>query len=51
MGSDINNKPVDRGYLSDWYINSVNEGDEPFWTEEHLDELFHDFILIPREDK
>lgn len=43
--------PVGRGYLSDWYINSVNETDTPIWTEEHLDELFNDFYLIPKEKK
>lgn len=43
-------EPVYRGYLSDWYINSVGFGDTPVWTEEHLEELFNDFYLIPKED-
>lgn len=40
---------VDRGDLSDWYISSVSENSNPVWTEEHLDELFGDFILIPKK--
>lgn len=39
---------VDAGYLSDWYIASV--GDEsPVWTDEHIDELLNDFIVIPKD--
>ena len=40
--------PVSRGILSDWYIYSVSNK-QPVWTEEHLDELFNDFYLIPKE--
>ena len=40
--------PVSRGVLSDWYIYSVSNK-QPVWTEEHLDELFNDFYLIPNE--
>lgn len=47
--TNINNEPVGRDYLSDWYIHSVSEDDTPVWTEDHLDELFNDFILIPRD--
>ena len=39
---------VDEGYLYDWYISSVLDSDTPIWTEEHLEELFNDFILIPK---
>ena len=35
-------------YLIDWYIASVNEKDEPKWTEEHLKELLNDFVIIPQ---
>ena len=42
--------PVSRRVLSDWYISSVGD-EEPVWTEEHLDELFNDFYLIPREEQ
>lgn len=40
---------VDEGYLYDWYIHSVSDN-EPVWTEAHLDELFNDFILIPKAE-
>ena len=46
----IEKEPVDRGYLDDWYVSSVSELDTPVWTTEHLDELFKDFILIPKDD-
>lgn len=46
---EILNKSVDMGYLYDWYIASVT-GDPPVWTEEHLQELLNDFILIPKEN-
>lgn len=42
-------EPVDRGYLIDWYINSVSEDDAPVWTEDHIDELVADFNLYPRK--
>lgn len=41
-------EPIDRGYLSDWYQASIDETIPPVWTDEHLDELFNDFILIPK---
>lgn len=44
-------KSVDIGYLYDWYIHSVNDEDNPVWTEEHLNELCGDFILIPQPYK
>ena len=40
---------VDEGYLLDWYISSVSDEDEPVWTEEHIKELYNDFIVIPRK--
>lgn len=40
--------PVDKPYLIDWYISSV-DGSEPVWTEKHIDELLYDFYLIPKE--
>lgn len=41
------NEAIDYGTLFDWYISSV--GDEaPVWTEQHIDELFRDYILIPK---
>ena len=47
----IEEQAVDFGYLSDWYISSVDEYDEPVWTEKHIRELIGDFILIPRNEK
>ena len=41
-------KSVDLKHLIDWYIASVNEKEQPVWTEEHLKELLKDFILIPK---
>lgn len=48
------NTAVDEGYLADWYINSVAEYNderlnEPRWTEEHIEELTNDFIVIPKD--
>lgn len=40
---------VDEGYLVDWYINSTDDSD-PVWTEEHIEELVGDFILIPKSE-
>jgi predicted RNA-binding Zn-ribbon protein involved in translation (DUF1610 family) len=39
----------DIGTLEDWYINSVSQDDTPVWTEEHLEELFNDFYVIPKD--
>ena len=36
------------GYLSDWYISSVSN-ESPVWTDEHIDELLNDFIVIPKD--
>lgn len=33
------------------YITSVNSDTEPRWTREHIEELCHDFIIVPREEK
>lgn len=41
--------PISYSDLSDWYISSVNQDDSPVWTEEHIEELFNDFYLIPKE--
>ncbi len=42
------NESMDFGALYDWYISSVGY-DEPVWTEKHIEELFNDFYLIPKE--
>lgn len=38
---------VDAGYLSDWYISSVDD-EPPVWTDAHIDELCNDFYIIPK---
>lgn len=48
------NTAVDEGYLADWYIHSLVEYNdeklnEPRWTEEHIEELINDFIVIPND--
>lgn len=43
------NESVDESYLQNWYIDSVDETEKPQWTEEHIEELAKDFIVIPRD--
>lgn len=43
------NKAVDIGYLGDWYQSSIDTTVLPIWTEEHLEELCNDFIIIPKD--
>lgn len=38
---------VSLSHLISWYIQSV-DAHEPVWTEEHLEELVKDYILIPK---
>lgn len=38
----------DIGTLTDWYISSVTD-DPPVWTVEHIEELFNDFYVIPKD--
>lgn len=44
----IEDLSVSEGYLTDWYITSV-DGNKPIWTEAHIEELFKDFYLIPKD--
>lgn len=39
----------DKPALRDWYMSSANN--KPIWTEEHINELFKDFILIPKNSR
>lgn len=41
---------VDINYLYNWYIDSVDNTQEPVWTAKHIEELFNDFILIPKNE-
>ena len=45
----VRKESVDYGYLADWYIRSVMN-DDPVWTEDHIDELFNDFYLVPKDN-
>lgn len=40
---------VDIGYLGDWYQSSIDTTVPPVWTDEHLEELCKDFIVIPKD--
>lgn len=44
----IEERAIDIGYLQDWYQSSIDETIPPVWTDEHIDELFKDFYLIPK---
>ena len=39
---------IDFAYLQSWYQASIDETEKPIWTDEHLEELFEDFYLIPK---
>ena len=39
---------VSLSHLIAWYIQSV-DAHEPVWTEEHIEELVKDYILIPKK--
>ena len=47
-GQWIEENSVSEGYLSDWYISSVDNAETPIWTDEHIEELCHDFWLVPK---
>lgn len=42
---------VSKGYLQNWYQDSVDETKSPVWTDKHLEELYNDFYLIPKEEE
>ena len=35
--------------MCDWYQNSITDTVPPVWTDEHLEELLKDFIVIPKD--
>lgn len=41
---------VDVGYLDDWYRASTDETIPPIWTDGHIEEVVHDFYLIPKQE-
>lgn len=46
--ADKHSNAVDMSYLQNWYQDSIDETKEPIWTDQHLEELFNDFYLIPK---
>ena len=48
--ADAHPNAVSMNYLHSWYQASVDETEEPIWTDKHLDELFKDFYLIPKTE-
>ena len=45
----IKNNSVSESYLQSWYQDSVDESKPPIWTDEHIEELYKDFYLIPKK--
>lgn len=35
--------------LHSWYQQSIDETVPPIWTDGHIEELFNDFYLVPKE--
>lgn len=46
--ADNHPNAVDMSYLQNWYQDSIDQTKEPIWTDQHLEELFNDFYLIPK---
>jgi hypothetical protein len=42
-------KAMDKSTLYDWYVTSVKQKDTPVWTGEHIEELWNDFYIIPKD--
>jgi competence CoiA-like predicted nuclease len=40
---------VDMNYLKDWYQDSIDQTQQPIWTDKHLEELTKDFNLFIKE--
>ena len=41
---------LDKATLMDYFINSVDENDEPVWTERHINEILKDFDVVPKTE-
>lgn len=46
--ADEHPNAIDMSYLQNWYQDSIDQTKEPIWTDQHLEELFNDFYLIPK---
>ena len=44
----IKNNAVSESYLQNWYQDSIDNTIQPIWTNEHIEELYKDFYLIPK---
>lgn len=47
--ADAHPNAIDFAYLQNWYLDSIDETKDPIWTDKHLEELFNDFYLIPKD--
>lgn len=41
---------IDINTLTDFFINSVDENEQPKWTEEHLSELLYNFDVYEKDE-
>lgn len=48
LWADKHPDAINMNYLQSWYQCSVDETQKPIWTDEHIEELFNDFYLIPK---
>lgn len=46
----MSKEELDERTLIDFFVNSVDETQEPIWTELHIKELLYNFIVFPKED-
>jgi len=49
LWADKHPDAISMNYLCSWYQCSVDETEEPIWTDKHIEELFNDFYLIPKK--
>ena len=47
--ADNHPKNISMNYLHSWYQQSIDETVEPIWTDKHIEELYNDFYLIPKD--
>ena len=47
--NELLSKAWDETTIKQWFIDSV-DGNEPKWTDAHIEELCKDFILIKKEE-
>ncbi len=47
--ADEHPNAISMNYLHSWYQQSIDETVEPIWTDKHIEELYNDFYLIPKD--